>query len=139
MRVPAREGETTRRALIDEGAFDLSLKVRRDGDWLLLPLLDWREGAEQCQFEQNPERVVLPRHELVGGIAIIQERDPEGAQKILASRPSLHTIVYAKGEVSGEYRTREFEVLVGDPTTRTEVIEYGHRFRSLIGARHHQP
>ena len=32
IRVPAREGETTRRALIDEGALDLSLKVRRDGD-----------------------------------------------------------------------------------------------------------
>ena len=128
IRVPAREGEPTRRALINEGALDFSLKVRRDGEWLLLPLLDWREGAEQCTFEQNPERVVLPRHELVGGIAIIQERDVTGAQIILDSRPSLHTIVYAKGEVSGEYRTREFEVLAGTPTTRTEVIEYGHRF-----------
>jgi tRNA (guanine37-N1)-methyltransferase len=134
IRVPARDGETTRRALIDDGALDLSLKVRRDGDWLLLPLIDWREGAEQCQFEQNPERVVLPRHELVGGIAIIQERDVEGAQKILDSRPSLHTIVYAKGEVSGEYRTREFEVLAGVPTTRTEVIEYGHRFHVDLAA-----
>lgn len=134
IRVPAREGETTRRALIDEGALDLSLKVRRDGDALLLPLLEWREGAEQCTFEQSPERVVLPRHELVGGIAIIQERDAAGAQKILASRPSLHTIVYAKGEVSGEYRTREFEVLAGAPTTRTEVIEYGHRFHVDLAA-----
>ncbi|MFA4826064.1 MAG: class I SAM-dependent methyltransferase family protein [Methanoregula sp.] len=134
IRVPAREGETTRRALIDEGALDLSLKVRRDGDWLLLPLLDWRDGAEQYTFEQNPERVVLPRHELVGGIAIIQERDVAGAQKILASRPSLHTIVFAKGEVSGEYRTREFEVLAGAPTTRTEVIEYGHRFHVDLAA-----
>ncbi len=134
IRVPAREGETTRRSLIDEGALDLSLKVRRDGDWLLLPLLDWREGAEQCTFEQNPGRIVLPRHELVGGIAIIQERDIEGAQKILDSRPSLHTIVYAIGEVSGEYRTREFEVLAGIPTTRTEVIEYGHRFHVDLAA-----
>ncbi|MEI8331692.1 MAG: class I SAM-dependent methyltransferase family protein [Methanomicrobiales archaeon] len=128
IRVLAREGETTRRALIDEGALDLSLKVGRDGNWLLLPLLDWREGAEQCQFEQSPGRVVLPRHELVGGIAIMQERDLVGAQLILASRPSLHTVVYAIGEVSGEYRTREFDVLTGTPTTRTEVIEYGHRF-----------
>ena len=134
IRVPAREGETTRRALIDEEALDLSLKVRRDGEWLLLPLLDWREGAEQCTFEQNPERVVLARHELVGGIAIMQERDVAGANKILASRPSLHTIVYAKGEVSGEYRTRDFEVLAGTPTTRTEVIEYGHRFHVDLAA-----
>ena len=134
LRVPAREGEPIRRALIDEGALDLSLKVRCDGDWLFLPLLDWREGAEQCQFEQNPQREVLPRHELVGGIAIIQERDVAGAHKILASRPSLYTIVYAKGEVSGEYRTRDFEVLAGAPTTRTEVIEYGHRFHVDLAA-----
>jgi tRNA (guanine37-N1)-methyltransferase len=134
IRVPAREGETKRRALIDEGALDLSLKVRRDGDSLLLPLLDWREGAEQFGFEQSPERVVLPRHELVGGIAIMQERDEAGAQTILDSRPSLHTIVYAIGEVSGEYRTREFEVLAGTPTTRTEVIEYGHRFHVDLAA-----
>ena len=132
--VPAREGETTRRALIDEGALDLSLKIGRDGGWLLLPLLDWREGAEQYRFEQSPGRVVLPRHELVGGIAIMQERDLAGAQLILASRPSLHTIVYAIGEVSGEYRTREFEVLAGTPTTRTEVIEYGHRFHVDLAA-----
>jgi len=134
IRVPAREGETTRRTLIEEGALDHSLKVRRDADALLLPLLVWREGAEQCLFEQNPERVVLPRHELVGGIAIMQERDVEEAQKILASRPSLHTIVYAKGEVSGEYRTREFEVLAGAPATRTDVIEYGHRFHVDLAA-----
>jgi tRNA (guanine37-N1)-methyltransferase len=134
IRVPAREGETQRRALIDEGALDLSLKVRREGDSLLMPLLDWREGAEQVQFEQSPGRVVLPRHELVGGIAIIQERDIGGAQKILDSRPSLHTIVYAIGEVSGEYRTREFEVLAGVHTTRTEVIEYGHRFHVDLAA-----
>ena len=74
IRVPAREGEITRRALIDEGALDLSLKVGRDGDWLLLPLLDWREGAEQCTFEQNPERVVLARQ---SGAAIPHDQSLE--------------------------------------------------------------
>jgi tRNA (guanine37-N1)-methyltransferase len=37
-------------------------------------------------------------------------------------------VLCAASEVSGEYRTREFEVLAGTPTTRTDVIEYGHRF-----------
>jgi tRNA (guanine37-N1)-methyltransferase len=75
-----------------------------------------------------PERQVLPRHELVGGIAIMQDHDSKGAEKILHSRPSLHTVLFASSEVCGEYRTREFEVLAGVPTTRTEVVEYGHRF-----------
>ena len=134
IRVPVLEGEPVRRALIGEGALDLSLRVRRDGEALLLPLLEWREGAVRCGFEQAPERVALPRHELVGGIAILQERDPEGAERILASRPSLHTVLLPAGKVSGEYRTREFEVLAGVPTTRTVVIEYGHRFTVDLSA-----
>jgi len=128
IRVPAQLGEKLRRSLIDEGVLDLSLKVRRDGSTLILPVTEPREGAQRCEFESQPERLVLPRHELVGGIAIMQDHDIDGAKKILQSRPSLHTVLFASSEVCGEYRTREFEVLAGDSTTRTEVIEYGHRF-----------
>jgi tRNA (guanine37-N1)-methyltransferase len=128
IRVPAQLGEKLRRSLIDEGVLDLSLKVRRDGSTLILPVTEPREGAQRCEFESLPERLVLPRHELVGGIAIMQDHDIDGAKKILQSRPSLHTVLFASSEVCGEYRTREFEVLAGESTTRTEVIEYGHRF-----------
>jgi tRNA (guanine37-N1)-methyltransferase len=128
VRVPARQGEETRQALICEGALDASLKLIRDEESLILPVLKQREGAEWCEFEVHPGREPLPRHELVGGIAIMQDNDPEGAQKLLASRPSLHTVVFAEGEVHGEYRTREFRVLAGRPTTRTQVTEHGHTF-----------
>jgi tRNA (guanine37-N1)-methyltransferase len=128
IRVPAQQGEKLRRSLIDEGVLDLSLKVRREGSTLILPVTEPREGAHRCEFESMPERQVLPRHELVGGIAIMQDHDSKGAEKILHSRPSLHTVLFASSEVCGEYRTREFEVLAGVPTTRTEVVEYGHRF-----------
>jgi tRNA (guanine37-N1)-methyltransferase len=128
IRVPARQGEAMRQVLIQEGALDASLKVLREGGDLILPLTGPRDGAEQFGFEAHPGKEPLPRHELVGGIAILQEDDPAGAEKILASRPSLHTAVFAKGEVSGEYRTRELVILAGKPTTRTEVTEHGHRF-----------
>jgi tRNA (guanine37-N1)-methyltransferase len=128
IRVPARQGEETRQALIREGALDPSLKVLRDGDMLILPILSEQKGARRYTFEAHPGRDPLPRHELVGGIAILQEDDPAGAEKILASRPSLHTVVFAKGEVSGEYRTRELVILAGRPTTRTQVTEHGHCF-----------
>jgi len=135
IRVPVRQGEETRQALIREGALDASLRVLHDGDMLILPLTGPREGARQFLFEEHPGRDPLPRHELVGGIAILQEDDPVGAEKILRFRPSLHTAVYAKGEVSGEYRTREFAILAGRPTTRTQVTEHGHRFTvDLAGA-----
>jgi tRNA (guanine37-N1)-methyltransferase len=128
IRVPVQRGEELRRALIEEGVLDLSLKVRREGALLLLPVTEERKEAVRDDFEPLPERLVLPRHELVGGIAIMQDNDPAGAAKILASRPSLHTVLFAAGVVSGEHRTREFTVLAGLPTTRTDVIEYGHRF-----------
>jgi tRNA (guanine37-N1)-methyltransferase len=128
IRVPARQGEEMRQVLIQEGALDASLRVLRDGAFLVLPLSGPREGAEQYEFESHPGREVLPRHELVGGIAIMQDNDPAGAEKILTSRPSLHTVVWAKGEVSGEYRTREMTVLAGKATTRTLVTEHGHHF-----------
>jgi tRNA (guanine37-N1)-methyltransferase len=128
IRVPVQQGEKFRLSLMNEGVLDLSLKVRRDGSTLVLPVTEPREGAQKCEFESMAERLVLPRHELVGGIAIMQDQDSKGAEKILRSRPSLHSVVFASSEVCGEYRTREFEVLAGRPTTRTEVIEYGHRF-----------
>ena len=134
IRILAQRGEEVRRELIAEGTLDLSLKVRREGSELLLPVTEQRENTERCDFEPLPERQVLPRHELVGGIAIMQDCDPEGAERILASRPSLHSVLCAASEVSGRFRTREFEVLAGIPTTRTEVIEYGHRFTVDLSA-----
>ena len=87
IRVPAQRGEEVRRELIEEGVLDLSLKVRREGSTLLLPVTEPREGAERCDFEPQPGRQVLPRHELVGGIAIMQDCDPAGAVKILRIAP----------------------------------------------------
>lgn len=128
LRVPARQGEEMRQALLREGVLDSSLKVRRGGTDLVLPVTVEREGAVWYEFEPHPGHKPLPRHELVGGIAIMQDNDPNGARDLLASRPSLHTVVCAEGEVHGEYRTRDFTVLAGEPTTRTTVTEHGHRF-----------
>ena len=128
IRVPARQGEAMRQTLIREGVLDSSLKVRREGAELILPVTCEREGAAWYEFEPHPGQKPLPRHELVGGIAIMQDEDPAGAEVLLASRPSLHTVVFAQGEVHGEYRTREFTVLAGEQTTRTQVTEHGHRF-----------
>jgi tRNA (guanine37-N1)-methyltransferase len=126
--VPKREAEKTRRRLLEEGILDRRLKPRSEGDAVLLPVLEEIAGAIRCGFETVPERAELPHHELVGGIAIMQNYDPEGAQVLLASRPSLHTVLFPEGPVEGEYRTRRFAVLAGAPTTHTRVTEYGLHF-----------
>jgi hypothetical protein len=70
----------------------------------------------------------MPRHELIGGIAIMLEQDPAAAEQLLSLRPSLHTVLFPLSDVEGEFRTRRFEVLAGIPVTKTLCVEYGHRF-----------
>ena len=126
--VPRRETEQRRRQLLEEGLLDRRYRPRPEEDTVLLPVTEEVPGAVRREFEAVPEQVDLPRHELVGGIAIMQEDDPAGAERLLASRPSLHTVLFPTTAVEGEYRTRRFAVLAGAPTTRTRVTEYGHSF-----------
>ncbi|MBP2146945.1 tRNA (guanine37-N1)-methyltransferase [Methanofollis sp. W23] len=128
LRVEKKRAEDERQALIAGGLLDRSVRPCADGDDLLLPLVEEVEGAEEAEFKPFPHHEVLPRHELVGGIAIMQEEDRAGAAHLLASRPSLHTVLYPTSPVEGEFRTREFLVLAGEETTRTVVTEHGHHF-----------
>jgi tRNA (guanine37-N1)-methyltransferase len=128
IKIHRSQGETVRRALLAEDALDTSLRLRCDEEYLILPLTAFRAGAQRFEFEMLPVSEELPRHELIGGIALMQERDPAGAALLLASRPSLHTVLFALSAVEGEYRTRRFEVLAGEPTTKTRYREYGLHF-----------
>jgi len=134
VRVPATGAEAARQELIVRGILDLSLKPRREGDEVLLPVTVSLAGMQRGFFAANPRAPVLPRHELIGGIAVMQEDDPAGAEQVLSSRPNLHTVLLAESEVEGEYRTKRFTVLAGKPATRTEVIEHGARLTIDLSA-----
>lgn len=133
VRVPKRQGEETRIALLRSGLLDRALKIRVEGNDLIFPVLLPHAGAAREEFEPLEGPLLLPRHELVGGIAILSERDHDGAVRVLHSRPSLHTVLYPLSGVEGSYRIRRFEVLAGIPTTRTEYLEYGHRYIIDLG------
>jgi tRNA (guanine37-N1)-methyltransferase len=126
VRVRRAIGEETRQELLANGVLDRALKPRIDEETLLLPVTC--ETAERAFFESRAARAELPRHELVGGIAIMLEQDPEAARTLLRLRPSLHTVLFPQSVVEGEFRTRRFTVLAGKPTTATTCIEYGNRF-----------
>lgn len=95
---------------------------------LIFPLVNPRADGERASFEELEEPKPLPRHELVGGIAIMLDHDRASAAELLSSRPSIHTVLFPMSAVEGTYRTRRFEVLAGRETTRTEYVEYGHCF-----------
>ncbi|GAB7015434.1 class I SAM-dependent methyltransferase [Methanogenium cariaci] len=139
VRVPVREGEPIRQQLISDGVLDTSFKPARDGAFLLFPVTDPARATERWECEANVKAIPLPRHDLVGGIAIMQDDDPEAAELLLGSRPSLHTVLHAETPVSGEYRTRGFRVLAGVPVTATECTEYGMRLKIDLEAAYFSP
>ncbi|MDD1728736.1 MAG: class I SAM-dependent methyltransferase family protein [Methanospirillum sp.] len=129
LRVNRQGAEDIRRQLLEEGILDRTLKIRPEGEGLLFPITSRQEGAIQAEFEELHQRAELPRHELIGGIAVLAENDPAGAAIILADRPSVHTALIAESAVEGEFRTKRFRVLAGKETTATTHTEYGRTFR----------
>lgn len=129
LRAPKKNGEECRQQLIAKGQLDTSLKPFVEGEDILFPCLTCGEGGLRVSFETHEKRIsVSARHDLIGGIAILQDSDRASAEILLASRPGIHTVLATTSDVQGEYRTREFQVLAGVHTTRTLVLEYGHRF-----------
>jgi tRNA (guanine37-N1)-methyltransferase len=141
LRVPRSAGERRRRELIGKGLLDTSLLLRTEGDHLLLPLKGPCEGCGKAFFEEVPERPDLPRHDLIGGIAVLLDPDAGAgsAELLLGSRPSLHTVLSPEGPVEGEFRTRRFKVLAGEPTTKTRYTEYGLRFEIDLSVAYFSP
>jgi tRNA (guanine37-N1)-methyltransferase len=139
LRVPRWEGEKRRQELSREGLLDTSLLIRREGDELLLPVTTRCDGCTRALFEEVPERPDLPRHDLIGGIAVLLDPGREGAELLLNSRPSIHTVLTPEGPVEGEFRTRRFSVVAGVPTTRTRLTEYGLRFEIDLSLAYFSP
>jgi tRNA (guanine37-N1)-methyltransferase len=139
IRVPKSGGERRRLELLREGVLDTTLLVRREGEELLLPVKEPCEGCGRALFEEVPERPDLPRHDLIGGIAVLLEGGRKEAEILLRSRPSIHTVLSPEGPVEGEYRTRRFSVLAGVPTTRTMYTEYGLRFEIDLSVAYFSP
>jgi tRNA (guanine37-N1)-methyltransferase len=139
LRVPKSAGEKRRRELLEEGLLDTTLLLRLDEDSLFLPLIEPCEGCERALFEEIPDRPDLPRHDLIGGIAVILEPGSEGAELLLHSRPSIHTVLSPEGPVEGEFRTRRFTVLAGEPSTRTRYTEYGLDFEIDLSLAYFSP
>jgi len=127
-RVAGKQAETKRRELIAEGILDRKLRPGHDGDYVLFPVTEKIEGAVRLEFESQKEKRELPRHELIGGIAVMQNDNREEARHLLNSRPVIHSVLHSESPVEGEYRTREFSVLAGEETTKTRHLEYGLRF-----------
>ena len=134
IKISKKEGERTRRKLAEDGFLDNSLKPFSDEGFLYIPVTGEIPGAVTEIFEERDASEPLQRHELIGGIAILQDCDRDGARRLLDSRPVIHTVLHSEGPVTGEYRTKDYVVLAGKETTKTDYTEYGQRFMIDLSA-----
>jgi tRNA (guanine37-N1)-methyltransferase len=151
LKVPKGKGEQVRKKLLETDLLDISLKVRREGDQILFPViseeaagLGYDFGEEEFEERELAEsdykgtvevpdalRPLLPTSfDVVGDVAIIKL--PEDllpyakgiGDALRRTFPRLRTIALDKG-VKGELRVRDLEVIAGGPGTETKYTEHG--------------
>ena len=154
VRVPTDRGEETRQALAARDVLDRRYEITADSGILYIPITDPIDvpGGYEIVDRDAPTRETQttpadvlgfePSYERLGDIVILDEDDTERARAvadaIVASDLRATTVVNRASKVSGEYRVREWEILVGE-TTETVHREYGHEFRLDIAEVYFSP
>ncbi len=139
IRVPKNRGEQARRELIDLRVIDKDLKIKREDDDVLIPVLMYIEGYEngvgdfeELIIDRSPAEILgfSPAYEQIGDIAIIDRHEPH-AQKVaqvLLKQNRIKTVLQAETSVIGEYRTRSVSILAGEKRTETLYRENDCRY-----------
>lgn len=140
IRVSKKAGEKTRQKLIELGLIDKNLKIKSNGEDLLIPIIRSIEGLGELRKEdfeilkkEESFADVLgfaPAYEVIGDIAIIDqyESDEQKIADVLIRQKKIKTVLQAASAVEGEYRTREFTFLAGEKRTETLYRENGCRY-----------
>lgn len=140
IRVSKKAGENTRQKLIELGAIDKNLKIKSDGEDLLIPVISAIEGfgelgKEDFEVLKKEESIVAvlgftPAYEVIGDVVIIDqyENDAQRIASALMRHKKIKTVLQAASAVGGEYRTRELTFLAGEKRTETLYRENGCRY-----------
>ncbi|MDR3075010.1 MAG: class I SAM-dependent methyltransferase family protein [Candidatus Methanoplasma sp.] len=151
VRVPKREGERVRADLASRGILDTTMKIRSEGQFLLIPILAGNhEGydvteADLEHSEQNPTdyrevleipdelRKDLPTSfDMIGDVAIIKLQDGLMPYRhrigtaLMTVNPSIRIVMTDSG-VKGDLRVRELEPISGKGGPETVHKEFGVR------------
>jgi tRNA (guanine37-N1)-methyltransferase len=148
-------GERFRKTLVERELFDRCRKICSDDSHVYLPVLPLDQSViddlsglgqfELLEREFLPEEIPLspedllgrsPSFEQVGDIAIVEpERAEEVASALMRCSRSIKTVIAPISDVEGEFRTRRFRHVAGEPRTVTVHKEHGIRYRvDLEGA-----
>jgi len=161
--VPREQAEAVRRRLRDDGLLLKNLKIRSEGDFLLLPTserADIGSPTRRTDFEEAfapsrsyrdavrvPEAVrpLLPRSfDVIGDIAVLKIPEELGPYRseigasILTWNPRIRVVAQDRG-VAGAYRVRQIEIIAGERRTTTAHVEHGLRYHVDVARAYFSP
>ncbi|MBX0284807.1 class I SAM-dependent methyltransferase family protein [Halomicroarcula sp. F28] len=143
VRVPVTDGEATRQRLAEADAIDDGYDITVEEEVLYVPVTDptlvpdsfdvveFDAPVREGQTMPADELGFAPSYERLGDLVIIDEDDPERAQRIadaiLASDLPVEGVLNRASKIKGTERVRDWEILAGD-TTEAVHREYGCAF-----------
>ena len=167
LRVERKRGEEVRKKLMAAGVLDRARKVIRDGDYLLLPVKEEIDlpGTEIVRVAGKgskmralslsdslkdvlsaEELAMMPRSfDIIGDIAVLEipeelmSKGKSIGESLLSTFKNIKVVARKKTSVGTEYRTREVEVLAGEPRTETTHKEYGCLYRLDVSNAYFSP
>ncbi|RME79166.1 MAG: class I SAM-dependent methyltransferase family protein [Methanobacteriota archaeon] len=154
LKVPLRDAERARRALVDSSLLDRDYVVDKDKQHIFFPLT--REPP--ANFMESSWSVVehphnklagsecrglkFPAMDIVGTIAIIEGSEEEArkiAPLIVKCIPSVETVLRKAGPMEGQFRTRKFFHVFGKETMETVYKENGVRISLDVSKTYFSP
>lgn len=135
-----------RRVLKKSGILDESLKIKKQGDNLYIPICEFDEKIDELNdidyevvrkdFERrssptSPSDILgrEPSFEIIGNIALLEKNETlEAGEAILRSDNNIRSVYRVASPVEGERRVRDLEYIAGKKDTETVYREYGREF-----------
>ena len=154
VRAARENGETVRAALAERELVDREHEITVVDGWIFIPVTDSEAVPDQYTIVTHDaparETQVMPAdilgfeptYERLGDVVLVDEDDPECAERIAAavmdSALPVKTVLNRASKVTGEFRTREWDHLAGD-STETVHREYGCEFALDVAAVYFSP
>ena len=143
VRAARENGETVRAALAERDLVDRDHEITVVDGSIFIPVTDSEAVPDEYALVTHDAPVretqlmpadILgfePTYERLGDVVLVDEDDPERAARIAAavmeSALPVETVLNRASKVTGEFRTREWDLLAGDGT-ETVHREYGCEF-----------
>lgn len=150
--MPRSEGEKVRKILIEKNMLLTNYKIKRNETFIYFPVKEGIPGYDitECTFEKRAphpgsvKKYGISSFDTIGDIAIVdipeelQHKKEEIAETLLTRKP-INTVVEKVSKVKGEFRTRNYQYILGEKKCETYHKEHGLTFKVDINQVYFNP